>query len=237
MPVAAAISGTASIGSAIIGANAAKSASAAQAAAQQEALKLQKSMFLSADSALSPYYKAGAGALPTLNALITPGTSADTLATLPGFQFMSKYGTRTATNALAARGLGGSAGPVGRAISDYNTGLAGTYWKDAVNALQGFANMGAGAAGNLGGVAGNFAGMIGTTMGKVGDAQASGILGSANALSGGLMGAGNSAVNAMLYSKMLGGGGGGGDGLYGDGNMFPSMDFLNPAIPFNPTGA
>lgn len=214
MPIAAAISGAASIGGALIGSSASSKASAQQVAAQREALAQQKQMFGTAQGALSPYYTAGASALPTLQALMTPGASAATLATMPGFKFQSEYGTNAAINALAARGLAGSPGPLGRAVSDYNTGLAGTYWKDTVNALQGFAGMGSGAAGALGGVAANFSGQIGQTMGNIGNAQAAGTLGAANALSGGLTGGANSVTNAMLMNRLLPGSAGA--GIYGD---------------------
>lgn len=225
MPIGAVISGAASIGGALIGSSASSKASAQQVAAQREALAQQKEMFGVAKGALSPYYTAGTGVLPTLQALITPGTSAATLATMPGFKFQSEYGTNAAMNALAARGLVGSPGPLSRAVSDYNTGLAGTYWKDAVNALQGFAGMGSSAASALGGVAGNFSAQIGQTMGNIGNAQAAGTLGSANALAGGLTGGANSVTNAMLMNRLLPGAGGSGS-IYG-------ANFAETSSPFS----
>jgi hypothetical protein len=135
------------------------------------------------------------------------------------------------TNALAARGLGGSTGPLAMGISNYNQGLAGTSFSGLVNALQAYGNMGTSAAGSLASAAGqagsnvgnltaNTNNTIGTTETNLGNAQANGILGSANALSSGLIGASNSSTNALLLSKLLGGSGtgataGSGNGIYG----------------------
>jgi hypothetical protein len=150
-----------------------------------------------------------------LQSLLTPGASqTQTLSQLPGFQFQSQYGTMATTNALAARGLGGSTGPLAQGISQYNQGLAGTSFSNLVSQLQAYANTGAGAAGSLG-TAASYAGSnvgsltantnntIGTTSTNLGNAEAAGTLGSANALAGGLTGATSSASNALLLSKLL----------------------------------
>lgn len=230
MPIGAIIGGglgaIGSIGGALIGSSASKSASAQQVAEQQAALAQQQSMFNTAKGALNPYVQSGQSVLPTLQGLLTPGTSAQTLSQMPGFQFQSQYGTMAATNALAARGQGASAGPLATAISQYNNGLAGTTWQNTVNALQGFANTGANAAGNLAGGAISSGNAQAGTLGNIGTAQAQGTLGSANALSGGLTGAAGGATNALLYNQLFSGSGGG-SGLYsgpayGGGNVFNS---------------
>lgn len=237
MPVGAAIGAAGSVGSALIGSSAAKSASEAQQATAQQALAQQKAMFDIAQKGLSPYISAGQNALPTLQALLTPGPSqTGVLSQLPGFQFASQWGTQAATNALAARGLGGSAGPLAKGISDYNTGLAQTFWGQDVNALQQFANTGANAGAALAGNATQTGANMAQPYGALGNAQASGILGSANALSGGITGATSMPINAMFLSRLASGSGGGG-GLYGNGSAFPSASFLDPTAAFNPTGA
>ena len=160
-------------------------------------------MFGVARNALSPYYTAGQGALKSLSALTTPGSNQTAaLESMPGFQFQSQWGNLAATNQLAAQGLGGSAGPLGTALSQYNQGLAGTYYMNSVNALQNYANMGAGAAGTLGGVASNFSNQIGQTTQAGGNALASGVLGSANAVAGGIQGATTAGTNALLLSSL-----------------------------------
>lgn len=216
MPIGAAIGGglgaIGSIGSAFIGSNASSRASNQQAQAQMQALQLQSQMFAAANNALSPYYTAGQHALPTLEHLLTPSTSADTLRSLPGFQFQSQWGNLQATNALAAQGLGGSTGPLATAISNYNEGLAGTYWQNAVGGLENFANMGAGSANALAGTAVNSGNAMAGLLTGAGNALASGTLGSANAISGGLGGATGSISNALLLSGLMNRGGG---GIYG----------------------
>lgn len=237
MPIGAAIGAVGAIGSAGIGALSASNASAAQVAAQNaaltsqntnfnSALDFQKSAFGTATNALSPYSTAGTSVLPTLQSLLTPGASqTQALSQLPGFQFQSQYGTMATTNALAARGLGGSTGPLVQGISQYNQGLAGTSFSNLVSQLQAYANMGSGAASSLASAAGtagsnvgnltsNTNNTIGTTESNIGNSTAAGILGTGNALSGGLTGATSSATNALLLSKLLPSAGGS-SGIYG----------------------
>lgn len=210
-------------------------------------------MFDTAKGALQPFIDSGSSVLgslkdeatgasgtfmDTLKGLINPGTAANVLSTLPGFQFQQQYGTQAVTNALAARGLGGSGGALTRGVGDYVTGLAGTSWQNAVqsllsgaglkiNALQGFANTGANAAGNLAGGAISSGNAQAQTLGNIGNAQAAGTLGTANALSGGLTGGANSITNALLLGKLLPGGAPGGTssggGIYG-GGVAPGSD-------------
>lgn len=204
-------------------------------AAQQAALAQQKALYNQglgvqsgyvnqAQGALNPFISAGQGAAGTLGNLLTPGQSASALSQMPGFNFASQYGTMAATNALAARGQGASAGPLATAVSQYNNGLASQQYFNTVGALQNLTNTGANAATSLGGIfggAGNAAlgastqqaGLQGNTLGNIGTAQAQGTLGTANALSGGLSGAfGAGSNSALLY-------GAANNGLYGTGNI------------------
>ena len=174
-------------------------------------LMLQQQRFQQAQSALQPYISGGQSVLPTLQNLLTPGQSASQLAQMPGFKFQSQWGNLAATNQLSAQGLGGSTGPLAKALSDYNQGLAGTYYQNTTNALQNYANMGAGSASALAGTAMQSAQQMGQSSQAIGGAQAQGILGSANALSGGLSGI----ANAGMLSSLLGGQNGGLGGLYG----------------------
>lgn len=228
MAVAALIAGglgaAGSIGSSLINSNAASSASQQQVAAQQAALAQQQSLYSqglgTAQSALNPYVQAGQSVLPTLQSLLTPGASQTaTLSQLPGFQFQSQYGTMATTNALAARGLGGSTGALAEGISNYNQGLASTSYNNLVSQLQGFANTGASSAGTLGtaalGGAINSGNAQASTLGNIGNAQASGTLGSAGALGNGLTSATGSATNSLLLGQVLQNNANGGSGLYG----------------------
>lgn len=217
---AAGIGAVGSIAGGIMNSNASKAASQQQYSADMAALGQERSMFNQAKSALSPYYTAGDGATSTLSNLLGTGkggssTIMSTLQNLPGFQFQSQYGTLSAENALAAQGLGGSTGPLASAISSYNNGLAQTNYSNYVNQLQGFASMGAGAAGALAGDAINAGNTMGQTTTSAGNALASGTLGSANALSGGLMGAAGSVGSSLLMGSMINNG-----GLYGSGGAY-----------------
>lgn len=203
---AAIIGGGASLIGAGINANAASNASQAQVQQQQAALKQQQQMFGTAQNALNLFINAGKGALPTLSGLLTPGTSADFLSTMPGFQFAKEYGNMGATNALTTRGLGASAGPMAKALSDYNQGLAGNQYFNTVNALQGYANMGSGAAGNLAGNALGFGNSVASTYGNIGNAQGAGYLGVGNALSGGFTGGANAFGNYTMMNALMNGG-------------------------------
>lgn len=225
---AGALGAVASGGSGLLQANAANTASQQQATQATNALNQQKQMFGVAQNALNPYINAGSTALPTLQALLTPGTSADELAQMPGFKFQSDYGTMAAENALSAQGLGGSTGPVAKAVSDYNNGLAGTYYNNTINNLMGFAGLGANAGSALAGNAINSGNAMATTYGNLGSAQAAGTLGSANALAGGINGIAGSGSNALLLNALLGKSGGAGGtgaatGLYSGLTYTPGM--------------
>jgi hypothetical protein len=75
------------------------------------------------------------------NGLVGPnganGISGLTASNLPGLAWQTQYGDLTTQNALAAQGLGGSAGPLAKALSDYNQGLAGTYYPQYYNMYLG----------------------------------------------------------------------------------------------------
>jgi hypothetical protein len=236
MPVTGIIA-AAGIGAAGSLAGASMQSSAAQNAAQQQAalgyagLAQQKQLFGVAQSELQPFINAGQTGVPyltntlnTLQSLTTPGSNAATaLEQMPGFQFQSQWGTRAAQNALTAQGLGGSTGPLATAISQYNQGLAGTYYQNSIQALQGNAgieqnliNSGANAASALAGGAISSGNAQAGTLANIGSAQAAGTLGSANAIAGGLTGATGSVSNAFLLSSLFNNGGvfGSGGGLY-----------------------
>lgn len=208
----AVIGGVASVGSALIGSSAAKSAADAQASAANNATNAQMAMFNTAKGELQPYINAGTNMMPSLQGWIDPNSSTSPLATLlklttpgadmtstlsqtPGFQFTKNIGTQATENALAARGLAGPGGPLGRALADYSGGLASNTWQNVVQQLlntfsagatpmQNLINTGAGAAGTLTGAATNVGGQIGSNIIGAGNAQAAGTIGQANAFSG-----------------------------------------------------
>ena len=239
--VAAAVIGGAALsaGAGIWGAN---KAADAQSAAADKSIANQQQMYASNKNTLSPFINAGAGGvsqlqdwlstsggssgsnpLSALLKLVTPGADQSaTLAQTPGYQFSAGQGTRAALNALAARGLGGSPGAIAKGVSNYNQGLAGTTFQDAVrnllstfqtggNAFQNLVNTGAGAAGNLAGVGSGTANQISGAITGAGNAQAAG----ANATGAAIGGFGGSATTAALLQQLRGGNGDG--GIYGTG--------------------
>ena len=223
--VAAAIvgAGALSAGAGIFGS---LTAANTQKNALNAALTQQQQQFGIAQQALNPYIQAGQGALPTLTSLLTPGPSQTaTLSQLPGFQFQSQWGNLAATNALAARGLGGSAGPIGTALSQYNQGLAGTYWQNEVNPLLQYAQLGSNAASSLAGNAVTAGGQFGQTSAAIGNAGASGILGATNAVGTGA----NSIASAALLSQFLGNQNQNANaGIYGGQSFAPNSYGLSP---------
>lgn len=197
---------------------------AQQKALFTQGLGIQTNYVNQAQGTLNPFVAAGTGVLPTLQGLITPGASQSALLSqTPGFQFASQYGTKAATNALAASGRGASAGPLATAVSQYNNGLAQNTWQGTVSNLQNFAGLGANSANALAsiyGSAGNAALGAGIqagnsqaqTYGNIGNAQAAGTLGQANALSSGISGVTGAGTNALLYNQLFNGNGS--SGLY-----------------------
>lgn len=250
--VAAAIlgGGALSAGATIFGANRAASA---QTAASQNAITAQKDMFGVAKNALDPFINAGTSGigglqewlntnsnnpLSALLRLTMPGSNqTEALTQTPGYQFAEDRGLRGVNNALAARGLGGSAGAVAKGAADYTTGLASGTWQNVVNALQNLfssggaakqnlVNTGAGSAGTLTGAATNVGGQIGSNMVGIGNAQG----GAATATGNALAGLGGNISTAALLQKLLGNNSGATTnptGLYGGSPETNSN--LNPA--------
>lgn len=202
--LAAGIGAGGSLLSSLIGSSASSSAAKEQEQGQMNALTFETQLLKNSEGALSPYVGSGGQALNTLNSLLSPGSQESTLESLPGFQFQSKWGTKAAENALSAQGLGGSTGPLAQGISNYNNGLASTYYGNYVSQLQAQANMGLGATESATGAATTVGGQGANALASSGNAAASGTLGSANALSGGLTSAAGSTSNALLLSQLLG---------------------------------
>jgi hypothetical protein len=207
---AAGIGAVGSLGGSLLQSGAAQSASQQQQQAQELNLQFQTGLLGVNENNLNPFIQSGQQATGTLNKLLTPGAGQTAaLEQLPGFQFQSKWGTKSTQNALAAEGLGGSTGPLSQAISNYNQGLASTDFSTFVSQLQAQQGQGISAAGAVTGATNSAGAQGGNALTSAGNAAAAGTLGSANALSNGITGAGSSASNALLLSQLLGGNSGG----------------------------
>lgn len=121
------------------------------------------------------------------------------LAQTPGYQFQLQQGTQGVTNALAARGLGGLSGSLGKGLAKYITGLADSTYQQQLNNYLGLVSGGASAANQTGGYGTTTGGNVAQTITGAGAATASGYVGGANAVSGAV----NGGVNGYLTSKYL----------------------------------
>lgn len=213
MPIGAAISGglglAGSIGSALIGSNAAKEASANQMALGEKALSTQTAlgqqgiqtlldMFNQAKGIVQPVINTGsdiigtgrnilstggdisASVLPTLRALLTPGANmTDTLSKIPGFQFAQDWGQKAVQNLGTTTGLGGN---VLKAGADYATGVAQQGYGSIVDRLMALFSGGV----NTMGVGANVLGTGASTMAGPASALASGAISTGNSAFGNL---------------------------------------------------
>lgn len=220
MPVSAAIIGGAGliggIGSAVIGSNAAKDAANAQEQAALSAQNLQMQMFDKAQAAEQPYNTIGQGAVNTLGGLYgingtNAGTGTPTAQSLnaftqsPDYAFALQQGTQAMQRSAAAGGTLLSGGQL-KAGQEFGQGLASQQYGNYYNRLLSLSQLGQSAATGISNAALNAGGQIGNSIQAGGQAQASGIVGSANAISGGLSGATGGIATAALLSKLGGGG-------------------------------
>lgn len=221
LPTAALIGGGLSavggVASAVLGSSAANNAAQVQAQAAQAQQAQSEQMFKTVQGNLQPFQQAGAAALPGLENLLGAGPNGTAgimtqLSQTPGYQFALNQGLQATQNGYAAQGLGQS-GPALKGAANYAEGLAETNYNNIFNQYLQTAGLGSGAAGALGTAAGQFSGQINSAIGQQGAATASGIVGSTNAITGGIgsaLGGGSNAalLLALNNSGMFGGGGG-----------------------------
>lgn len=219
MPIAligAGIAAAGGIASAAIGSSGAKDAAAIQAQAANNSLDFQKQQFdwqkqqaSTLQQNFQPFIQAGQGATSTLSRLTGGnGTPADysSFSNSPDYKFALDQGNRGVTNYENSQGMGLSGGAL-KDISQFNQGLATQQYGNYYSRLMQLAQLGsssAGAAGSTGtgmsNVIGNSTNAIGNTIQGVGQAQASGVVGSTNAITGGI----NSATNNSLFAAYMG---------------------------------
>jgi len=224
----AGIQGATSLAGGKKGASAARDAANIQAQTAREALALQTMIFEKNQANIKPFLDFGTSYLPKLDEKMDYLTSPypdwkPDLASLqqtPGYQFTLDQGLKTAQAQAAKEGRGRS-GPSMQGAIQYAEGLAGTRYDtefqhylalrtqdlaskgQAYNMLTGAVGIGERAAATGAGVASNYASQAGQTLGQLGAAQASGVVGSANAWGNALTGVGNAASNAANLSSVL----------------------------------
>jgi hypothetical protein len=231
-----------SVGSALIGSNAAGSAASTQANAANQASNTELQMFNTQQQDLAPYQAGGTNALASLQKLLgigaggggatSPllqmlgigpngqatggGINPSTFQGSPGYQYGLQQGTQAVTNSAAASGgLGGNAL---KALQSTGQGLANQNWQQYLSNVNGGYQGLVGNLSNLSGLgesaaAGAGAGAL-STGGQIGSNQ---IL-AGNNMAAGTMGSANATaggLNGLLSSFITGNlaTGGGGGGL------------------------
>jgi hypothetical protein len=191
------MTGAAILGSSLIGANAANRAGQTQADATGEAARLQYQQYQDTVKRQQPFYQAGVNALPELvqASKYTP-FGMDQFKADPGYAFRLSEGQKALERSAAARG-GLLSGGTGKALERFGQDYGSQEYTNAFNRyqaerqarlgpLQTLTGMGQTTAQQVGQAGQQMATNVGdmTTSGAA--ARASGYVGGANALSGGL---------------------------------------------------
>lgn len=219
------------IGSSLIGGASSRSAAGTQAAAADRAAELQREMFERQVELSKPYREAGQVALNKLIPLATEYTpfGMQQFQQDPGYAFRLSEGQKALERSAAARGglLGGA---TGKALTRYGQEMGSQEYQNAfnryqaerqarLNPLQSLAGVGQTTSQQLGAAGQQMASNVGEAIGAGAQARASGYMGAAGALGGGLNQylnySQNQAQNALLQQAL----GRGGYGGYGGGGM------------------
>ena len=185
------------VGSSLLGANAASQAGNAQAAASNRAADLQYKQYQDTVARQKPFYDVGVNALPELVAAskYTP-FGMDQFKADPGYAFRLSEGQKALERSAAARG-GLLSGGTGKALERFGQDYGSQEYTNAFNRyqaerqarlgpLQSLTGMGQTTAQQLGTAGQTMAGNVGNEMTNSAAARASGYVGGANALTGGL---------------------------------------------------
>jgi hypothetical protein len=183
------------VGSSVIGGIASSQAAKTQARAADAATQLQRDMFERQLELGRPWQEAGVNALAKLQAGDVGGYMD------PSYQFRLGEGMKALERTAAARG-GLLSGSAMREAQRYGQGLASTEYATAYNRLAAMAGLGQTAAQQLGTAGMNAASNIGAGMGAAAQARASGYMGPANALTGGLQSYLNYSQGQQLLNRM-----------------------------------
>jgi len=219
------------VGSAAIGAYSANRAGKAQASAAGRAADLQQEQFDRQVELQAPWRQAGERALGKLEAAseYTPFGMAQFQAD-PGYGFRFEQGQKALERSAAARG-GLISGNTGGALQQFGQGMASQEYQNAFNRyqaerqarlgpLQSLAGVGQTSVNALGQAGQNYATGMGEALGAGAQARASGYMGAANAIGGGIgqyMGYQQNQATNSLLQQALGRGGYGGSIGYGSG--------------------
>lgn len=244
---------TAIVGGAVIGAVASSNAADTQADAARDASDLTHSEYLQNRADMAPWRDAGTMTLGQLTKGLSPGGEFDKNFTLgdfqkdPGYQFRMGEGSRAVENSAAARG-GLLSGRTLKELSRYGQGFASNEYTNAYNRfntdqsnrfnrLSSVAGLGQTAAGTIAQLGSNDAQIQSNNIIAGGNARASGYVGTANAINGGVQSLGNFYQQQQMMKFMGGGTGGyspsfqsgGGAGSVPGGYMYDGITYNNPS--------
>lgn len=186
------------VGSALIGSRASSKAASAQAEAARESGDVQREIFERQVELSQPYRAAGEQALNKLIPLATEYTpfGMQQFQADPGYAFRLSEGQKALERSAAARGNLLSGG-TGKALARYGQEMGSQEYMNAfnryqaerqarLNPLQSLAGVGQTSTQQLAGQAGQLGAGLAESIGAAGQARASGYMGTANAITGGL---------------------------------------------------
>lgn len=176
-----------------------------QSATAQQGMQVQQQQFDVLQKNLQPYMQAGQSALAGQQALLGlsgPEQQAALISQLqqsPQMQAMQQQGENAILqNAAATGGLRG--GNVQAALGQFRPQLLNQLIQQQFGNLGGLTSLGQSSAAGVGNAGMNMASNIGNLLQQQGAAQAGGIMGKANAISGGLQ----SAIGSFIGGKAMG---------------------------------
>ena len=214
------------VGSAALGASASRSAAKTQASAADRASDVQRDIFERQVELGRPYREAGELALNKLIPLATEYTpfGMQQFQQDPGYAFRLSEGQKALERSTAAR-VGLQSGAALKEAARYGQNMGSQEFQNAfnrfqteraarLNPLQSLAGVGQTAANTLGAQAGQYGANMAETLGAGAQARASGYIGAANAIGGGLNQymnySQNQAQNSLLQQALRQRGGYGG---------------------------
>lgn len=228
-------------GSALLGAYSSNRAAKTQAGAANRAADLQQQQFERQVELQEPWRQAGVNALGKLQGLSDyKPFGMEQFQADPGYGFRLSQGTKALERSAAARG-GLISGNTGGALQNYGQGLASQEYQNAfnrygeernrmLNPLQTLAGVGQTATNQLGAAGQNYATGAGSAYGAAGQALASGYMGGANAVAGGVgqymnYQQGTNLINALNQGRMSPSTGGGNYGYIRGGSTFGEGEY------------
>lgn len=225
------------VGTAYLGSRASSKAASTQAAAAEQAGEQQRAIFERQVELSAPYRAAGEVALNKLVPLATEYTpfGMQQFQADPGYAFRLSEGQKAIERSTAAR-AGLQSGAALKAAARYGQEMGSQEYMNAfnrfqaerqarLNPLQSLAGVGQTSTQQLAGQAGQLGAGLAESIGAAGQARASGYMGTANAITGGLNQylnySQNQAQNQLLQQALSrrGGYGGGASGFGGGGVM------------------